>query len=67
VIKNRILDRPLAILDLETTGTDPKADRIVEISILKLMPGEQPDHRTRRVNPGIPIPAAATEIHGIGP
>ena len=65
VIKNLVFDRPLAILDLETTGSDPKNDRIVEISILKLVPGAEPDHRTRRGNPGIHIPAEATEIHGI--
>mgnify|MGYP004526647185 CR=1 FL=1 len=29
------LARPLAIFDLETTGTDPVSDKIVEISILK--------------------------------
>jgi DNA polymerase III epsilon subunit-like protein len=57
--------RPLAILDLETTGTDPKTARVVEISVLRFGPLEQRDHRTRRVNPGIPIPAAATAIHGI--
>jgi DNA polymerase III subunit epsilon len=65
MLKNLILDRPLAILDLETTGTDPQADRVVEISILKLASGDEPDHRTKRVNPGIPIPAAATDIHHI--
>ncbi len=65
MIKNLVLDRPLAIFDLETTGTDTQDDRIIEISVLKLAPGSEPDQRTRRVNPGIPIPAAATEIHGI--
>jgi DNA polymerase-3 subunit epsilon len=65
VITNLALDRPLAILDLETTGIDPQSDRIIEISILKLAPGVEPDHRTQRVNPGIPIPAEATEVHGI--
>jgi DNA polymerase III subunit epsilon len=65
MIRNLAFDRPLAIIDLETTGTDPQADRIIEISILKLVPGVEPDHRTRRVNPGIPISAEATAIHGI--
>jgi DNA polymerase III subunit epsilon len=65
MIRNLALDRPLAIVDLETTGTDPQTDRIVELSILKLVPGAEPDHRTRRVNPGIPISAEATAIHGI--
>jgi DNA polymerase-3 subunit epsilon len=58
-------DRPLAIVDLESTGVDPRDDRIVEISILKLRPQRDPDHWTRRVNPGRPIPAEATAIHGI--
>jgi DNA polymerase III subunit epsilon len=65
MLKNIILERPLAVLDLETTGTDPKIDRIVEVSVLKLVPGGEPDHRTRRVNPGVPIPPEATAVHGI--
>jgi len=65
MIRNLALDRPLAILDLETTGTDTQTDRIIELSILKLATGAEPDHRTKRVNPGIPIPADATAIHGI--
>jgi DNA polymerase III subunit epsilon len=65
MLKNIILERPLAVIDLETTGTDPKIDRIVEVSVLKLVPGGEPDHRTRRVNPGVPIPPEATAVHGI--
>jgi DNA polymerase III subunit epsilon len=65
MIRNLAFDQPLAIIDLETTGTDPQTDRIIEISILKLVPGAEPDHRTRRVNPGIPISPDATAIHGI--
>jgi DNA polymerase-3 subunit epsilon len=53
------------VLDLETTGTDPRLDRIIEISVLKLLPGGGHDHRTRRVHPGVPIPPKATAIHGI--
>ena len=66
MLKNIVLDRPLAVLDLETTGVDTKVDRIVEVSVLKLFPDGGTDHRTRRVNPGVPIPPAATAIHGIG-
>jgi DNA polymerase-3 subunit epsilon len=65
MLKNVNLTRPLAVIDLETTGTDPQKDRIVEISVLKIVPARQQIHRTRRLNPGISIPAAATAIHGI--
>lgn len=60
------LDRPLAVIDLETTGTDPRTDRIVEICILKVYPDGRREQRSRRLNPGVPIPAAATAVHGIG-
>jgi DNA polymerase-3 subunit epsilon len=46
VLKNIKLTRPLAILDLETTGVDPKEARIVEVSILKLYPDGARDLRT---------------------
>lgn len=59
------LNRPLAILDVETTGVDPKVDRIVEISVLRMCPQTGRDHRTRRLNPTVPIPAEATLVHGI--
>ena len=59
------LRRPLAFLDLETTGTSPASDRVVEIAILKVHPDGTEDFRRRRVNPGVPIPAEATAIHSI--
>lgn len=59
------LRRPLAVLDLETTGTSITSDRIVEIAVLKLYPDGNQELRRRRINPGVPIPPRATEIHGI--
>ena len=59
------LKKPIVFFDLETTGVDITHDRIVEISIIKVMPDGQEIERSRRVNPGIPIPAEATAIHGI--
>lgn len=59
------LRRPLAFIDLETTGVNVGSDRIVEISILKLFPGGNKEMRTWRVNPTIPIPKPSTDIHGI--
>lgn len=59
------LHKPLAFFDLETTGVTVGADRIVEISILKLMPDGTKQVFTRRMNPEIPIPEAASKVHGI--
>jgi len=60
------LTRPLAFLDTETTGTDPQKDRIVELSLVIYRPGaDEPEVRTRRLNPEVPIPAEATAVHGI--
>jgi DNA polymerase-3 subunit epsilon len=59
------LDRPLVFFDLETTGLDMKNDRIVELAFIKLTPQGDVLERVRRFNPGIPIPAEATAVHGI--
>lgn len=59
------LKNPLIFLDLETTGVDVSADRIVEISLIKLSPDGSEEVKTRRLNPEMHIPAEATAIHGI--
>lgn len=62
---NLTLNKPLAFIDLETTGVTVGADRIVEISILKLMPNGDKPVFTKRINPGISIPLFASQVHGI--
>jgi len=59
------LQRPLVFLDLESTGTSVSSDRIVEIALLRLHPDGRERFLCRRVNPGMPIPAEATAVHGI--
>ena len=59
------LTRPIIFFDLETTGVDISKDRIVEISMVKVMPDGQEILKTRRINPEMHIPEAATAIHGI--
>lgn len=59
------LIRPLCFFDLEATGIDKENDRIVEIAICKIHPSGLRELLTGRVNPEMPIPPKATEIHGI--
>lgn len=59
------LDRPLVFLDLETTGLSISDDRIIELAIIRLSPQGDVLERVRRFNPGIPIPAEASAVHGI--
>jgi DNA polymerase-3 subunit epsilon len=65
MLKEISLVRPLAFFDLETTGACPRASRIVEISVLVVPPSGEPLHRTRRLNPQVPIPEEAAAVHGI--
>lgn len=59
------LDRPLAVFDIESTGLNPRADRIVELSVLRIEPDGTRSSRTWRFNPGMPIPPETTALHGI--
>lgn len=65
-MRNLKLARRLVVFDLETTGTDPASDRIVEISLVRIEPDGTRELRTERVNPERPIPPQATAVHGIG-
>ena len=59
------LRRPLVFFDIESTGTDPLNDRIVELSIVRVTAEGIEPVRTWRINPQARIPMEATEIHGI--
>lgn len=59
------LDKPLAFFDIEATGISPRADRIVDLAVIKLYADGKRETLTFRVNPGMPIPEEATRIHGI--
>ncbi|MBP3299379.1 MAG: ribonuclease H-like domain-containing protein [Muribaculaceae bacterium] len=59
------LERPLVFFDLETTGVNIGTDRIVEISCVKVRPDGSHTEYSQRINPEMPIPAAATAIHHI--
>ncbi len=59
------LKNPLAVFDLETTGTNTSTDRIIEIAIVKLYPDGKREEKTWLVNPGIPIPKEISNIVGL--
>jgi DNA polymerase III subunit epsilon len=59
------LQKPIAFFDLETTGVDVAKDRIVSIAILKINPDGTIEDKERMINPGIPIPKGASDVHGI--
>ena len=59
------LKRPIIFFDLETTGVDTVRDRIVEISLVKVMPDGEKIIKTRRLNPEMHIPEEATAVHHI--
>jgi DNA polymerase-3 subunit epsilon len=59
------LTRPIAFIDLETTGVNLSTDRIVEIAIVKLMTDGTRLVKRKLLNPQIPIPQSSSDIHGI--
>jgi DNA polymerase III subunit epsilon len=62
---NLSLARPLAMIDLETTGINIGSDRIVEIAIIKLMPDGSRQVKRKLINPEMLIPKGASDVHGI--
>ena len=59
------LTKPLVFFDLETTGINTATDKIVQISMIKVFPDGKEEKYNYFVNPGMPIPAEVTAIHGI--
>lgn len=62
-----LLERPIVFFDLETTSADAKTAKIVEIALIKKKQLDSREYEaiTLLVNPGIPIPADASNVHGI--
>lgn len=58
------LTRPIAFIDLETTGVNLATDRIIEIAIVKISPDKSKTVKHFIVNPQMPIPKSSSEIHG---
>ena len=61
-----VYDRPIVFYDIESTGTDPKSVRIIQLAAIRVDPGDPPSKKTKVwiVNPEVPIPPECTKIHG---
>ena len=59
------LTKPLAFIDLETTGVNLATDRILEIAIVKVLPDGKRSIKRKLINPEMPIPKQSSDVHGI--
>jgi DNA polymerase-3 subunit epsilon len=64
-MRKLVLDRPLVFFDTETTGTDPRSDRIVEFAAVKVHPDGRREKIHTYIHPKEPIPQESSKIHGI--
>ena len=60
-------DAVFCVVDLETTGIRPGADRIVEIGAVRVEGFELAERFERLVDPGVPLPSEITRLTGIRP
>ena len=55
----------MIILDLETTGFNPKRDKIIEVAALKLKAGKIEDQFSSLINPSKPISTSISRLTGL--
>ncbi len=63
--EDSMTDIPFVSIDTETTGRDSAVDRVIELGCVIFRGGEVVASRGWLIDPGCPIPADATEVHGI--
>lgn len=60
------LTKDLIFFDIESTGLNVVRDRVIQIALIKYIPGQtEPVELSLLINPGVPIPAESFAIHGI--
>lgn len=65
MLDSLLLRRPLIFFDVETTGTNPFKDKIVELCAIKIQTDKSRTTYLQLFNPEMEIPADVSEIHGI--
>lgn len=58
-------DGVLVAVDTETSGVDVENDRIITACVILIQPGREPHVHQWVINPGVPVPQSATDIHGL--
>jgi len=61
----KVEDAVFTFIDVETTGLSPKAARVCEVAAVSFRGSERAATLAELVNPGGPIPAEVSRIHGI--
>jgi len=64
-MKHLSFQKPIVFIDLESTGVNPRFDRIIEICLVKVHPDGKEDFFVSLINPEITIPQDSIERHGI--
>ena len=59
-------EAPLAFVDLEMTGLDPRSDRVIEVCVVRKRGGHVEGTLETLVDPG-PEAIFQTDVHGLGP
>ena len=61
----KIEDAVFTFIDVETTGLSPRRARVCEVAAISFRGAERLGTLAELVNPGCPIPAETTRVHGI--
>jgi len=63
--KLKIEDAVFTFIDVETTGLSPRTARVCEVAAVSFRGAERIGTLAELINPGLPIPAEVSKIHGI--
>ena len=63
---NKIINKPIVMIDFETTGLSPaNGDRVTEVAALRIVDGEVVDRFVSLINCNVYIPSFITQLTGI--